>query len=619
MKVASISKAISIILLIGLTASCRGRGSASQQKSETIVADPAWFTGADKPIRVCFDYSNAVNAQFPKGDAKLQLGTRIIYGYMSWMAYLHNKALQPTLDLATARKIKNLQPFSDNKVTVLWDVPKTFKQGLGDPTQLCAQPQSSKPTVGDVDQAFPVALAFVDHCEDAELEVHFGTKPSFPISESNEPASVVGAAIVRPSDASSGKGGGAIVLPDEGTQMKYADLIEPTLTLVHEFGHVFGTPHVAGTIMDPDYLKLFFADAVATRNVDRVFRSTLFGNTAWSIDQWRQMVLCKTTPENPTFGNGINLGTSFGAFQSFAAPSTSIGLGGYYFYPFGTNDYVFSIPPEAIKSGHVEVETDTKIAEVFHRRPELNVAPIYHQSLVMNQWLGKKYLLKVQMNANDDTGSNVEVTKECPTSNLMIYEGYNRYRTNLPRVLRPAAIDHYAENQIYAFAKCLDNDKSFVEFDAAEFAKKINMASAEKVFASARKAAWNLTALSETRSYILPKKHQWCGDYRGDTLCVWREGALASFEISTAKGYFQNVLTPYVKKYLNADAGFKEVWVGGLHYQTDIFNQGEGYPMRIGFKNDPATDPDVLNYELDIDLIYGMYFPMATGTLERVR
>lgn len=597
---------------------CRARNSNTQLESSTVQAPPAWFVGADKPLRICFQWSKKIDAQFPDHDAQLQLGTRIVLTYSKWIEYLRLKAIQPNIDFATARKIKKLPEFDEKSVLLFFPVSVDItKQSIAEITQQCAQPNQNN-TEAAVNRAFPVGLAFVNNCEDADLEIHFGTKPNFigtaPVDTDAEYA---GVSLVNPF-----KPGGAIVLPDEGPSMKYSDWIESSVMLMHEFGHVFGASHIDGTIMDSNYLKDFFQDASRVRDVDPTLRQSVFTpDYVLSVDHWRQLVLCHQTPEQPELGTGLLPGTSFGVFQGFAAPSKSVGLSSYSFYLAGTNDYVAQINEQVIKSAQLDVENHSQIAEIFRRPKDVAAEPVFHESYVFNQWFEKKTFVKVSMNVNSPDRSNIEVVKDCPTAKFTAYENYyvGRYQPVLPRIWRPAGIDRYAENSIATFANCLGKDKDLLEFDASQFSKSYADANVNNFFKMAEAEPWRMSHTRPEPTYKLPSKHQWCGPFRGDKkLCVWIDGNLGAFQISGSEGYFQKELVPEISHYAKQETTFKEHWVSGLFFKTKMFPQGDAFPMRLGLKQDTSTNPDTVDYEVDVDLVLGMYFRLASGTLKRV-
>ena len=608
------------ILVISMVAgfyllSCKARTDGELKLSDDQgPVNPAWFVGGDQIIAVCINTSPMVKQRMAAaGLDSAKLRDQVGSTYAKWVEYVSKRRgvlylESPNADTLIARglatgiaagKLSASTPL--NKV---YDhVQHEFMWGLP-----AFEPDLSPAVVAAM---FPLALAFVEDCSKADLEVDFGTSPSFRATESvAEESGVVGAALIKSTISSTWKKG-AIVLKDDSDQLSYGDLTEVGVVLMHEWGHVLGNAHMTGTIMDSTVLTAFARDAAATRDLSANLRDVLFKD-AGSIDQWRQLYA-----PNDCVGQSICYINGIG-FNDLPGAVTINYKGALHSMQFFSLDF-FSVllDPGLSALGQFEVKPEASLGEVFQRPRDIAPKPLRMESYVVSNWRTRNYLVKIMVNTNqDETSSSVMLQAECHNATVTIFQGqYPRlYNISAPRTW-PKVLDSATYQSVRSAQNCATNTPDFSGLSNSGIDADVKSA----IEQLSTPQNWSMGPATDHQPTILPAKESWCATLKSHvSMCLWRRGKLGLVQFKDGQGTSLTSLSPYDAASLAAgDPSLHEGWTGMMPWKDSPQAPGTAAMFRLGVSRNLANRNDASspNFVLDVSYTQGIWYPAARGSL----
>jgi hypothetical protein len=460
----------------------QGTGCKARKKPDSatkaIYNQSAWYVGARQPIHVCVNYSDPVKKALGGGNPSLTkeyLEWMTWYSFLTWIQYLDLKGIQskaefdgrgpPETSTIFESSLKRWSNIKDINIDSMYmDSYVNFAADiLTTPTPEPIPLMFHHFTDLDIDRSFADSLLFENDCARADLEVHFGTKPTIQLSEpNNQNSTKLGSAVKgeKPSDGRRVKG--AILLVDHGNQLSYDDVYEPLYVLTHEWGHVFGVPHIDGTIMDPQELAEFMATAKLLRHHSPL--NNLIGNQRkgllWNvaIDHWRMLAPCRRntcivqglfleniishsvfsknykldwfkiphdrkdywhSPLDSEKSKVVNFSKPIDFFKSEKLTNGN----GDWNIPFFTHSK--AIERTAFGDLHFTPEQDLPLKEIFIRDQIADSEKIYHGAYSASQWINSKFVVTTSVNSNQPKSPAIKVRVDCEGKSAVIFRSRN--------------------------------------------------------------------------------------------------------------------------------------------------------------------------------------------------
>lgn len=400
-----------------------------------------WFLDASQPLTICVNASRNVREHLAEGgEVDGILKYSIWRTFMSWIVYLDRKNIQPLYELPQNLGQLGILKHRTEHYGFLKAGMSYGWLGTIVPVQINSEElpkPKTNPTTEELKSSFPSSIRFVNNCDDAEIELHFGTQPSFSDDVAQEPKSVLARSHLSPTKSKSGRLHGAIVLVDHGEELNYDDRSEMDVLLMHEWGHVFGVPHITGTIMDPEEIADFFLDAKVTRNILTPFERIKNFEGRLRIDHWRQLTFCRGGGWSPCLVSGDSLI----GLEATALVSSSGGLQSLDVKPAqrdaGEKKYIVAVKESGgdkieIKEKAPNKDKSINADEIFRRPGISSIQPIFHQSQTVERWISGDYVLTTEMNTNDKSQKNlpsVRAMADCSGRSFSIFNNETYHRS----------------------------------------------------------------------------------------------------------------------------------------------------------------------------------------------
>lgn len=595
-----------ILILILSLLGCRARTSTSSVQADSVVqSNPSLFFGGNQAIQICVQMSDAVktrlskSTQFPVSTLK----KTVFETYAYWVFYMLQKGVQKSFSYEQALAKVPIGTFPLNTK------PSDVRSVKVEERLEFPWPDTSNVSAADIQKAFPVAIAWVDNCRDADLEVHFGTKPTFANSEVTGEADLVLGAIYtdkNPHPRHSGWHRGAIVLQDQSESIDYKDTVDAEFILMHEWGHVLGVPHVVGTVMDPNILTTFAMDSKNSREFDSFLRPLLF-NRNIDVDRWRQLVICQQL-------SCSSAGLTMGLLGATADINEKTGLDRFQFGYLGDLSSANPTPTVSRNFGKIETENSTNIAEVFRRPMEVHADPVFHKTIVINRWLNKSYLTKAMFNGNAPNTPPISVQGDCRGKKIKIFEsGFTYgYQPVLPWYLNQVKqLTPLIKTK--EFADCVQDTTIFPEQTYLQINENQKQRLSKMVYKLETQQS-ELYGLPRTPWQNLPQKNTYCTyQVNGVELCLYHKGNLAVMRIGSPKNTELLLLAPILPEGIQDEPRFKYAWGSKMDTKLPGFDN-TNFPVRIAISDDIGNAPQI-QYEFAVNLLAGIWYPLMSGTL----
>ncbi len=610
------------LLTMVCLASCKHRHTVSDVQNMSDGHE-AWFLDANTPLKVCLLASETVQSTL--GDNPTEAREILEYttwrSYFNWIYYLAAKDIQPQILRSETLNTEFLDlEFKPHR----WRSAFKYQfSGLIDLTKIPRFPIDAD--VERLQSLFPDTMLFVQDCGDANLEVHFGTKPLFAHKQiGQEPATAAGSVYLQSGATVSGRARGAIVLADHSERLSYQDHLEAQMQLTHEFGHVFGVPHVPGTIMDPEEVRRFFETAMLTRHVvpSKRFRQQLFAG-AFAIDRWRELSLCQSTcVMEGIFLNGIFSEASISRELGLDSVSIPANRSSSMSFPLGADRQVISLAnsnqhaaPTDLVNGlsppAFQVSQSENQLEIFKKPARLGARKYFHESRVVNRWVNRNFLIKAKFNGNLPGTPPVQIVANCQSQSQTLFRSRTfNYSSRFFSLswLEPGA--DFGDELAKRISPCRDGDQ--VQFDLSTWI--LSPQQREEVHVTDRQLAQDHASESWlihprlASAVVIPEDQMRCGRFLHDqTICIWRQQDIAILTIRHEDATQSCLLNPVLDI---QDSGSLEAWHCSFAFKRHI-----GMDIRIGLQSDIFDRSKPVPFVIDFAGPYFVWLRVTSGVL----
>ena len=600
-----------LIILTVTVSSCKSRLDSGLAGAR-VENDIAWFTGGDRPINVCIRVSDAVVAANHAARANITiayLSQAIGMTYTAWYKYMVSRGVQPYFPTIEADPV----PADSYQSWGALNHKYYLEHAMQFPTEVVATPAQRA-------QAFPGTLNFIVDCSKADLEFNFGTTPSFAVEDRSSNESTLG--YVAP-DQRSPKGSwrrGAVIVA--GTELiSYEDALEPTFVLMHEWGHILGVPHVEGTIMDPEELRLSTNSFRALRGLNPAVRTISFFS-AYMIDRWRNLMLCQrldcsyqgsifgvldaevqTSPDSDELTWILDMGSD-------AAQQLQVA--------------VDQAKAKGVKNGNIFDWTSTvpekpqPIVKIFRRPDNVSVPELFHESRSIEMWTGKSNLVKLLMNTSKPGESPIQFVGDCKDQHVNLFS--SMFGSGSSIVFSdnwiPTMDVASPLSPLEAYRACAGDRSLIYDLLATDLKQLLR----ERAQFPVDLSAWHFYTEFNGPVNVFPKQETWCTQMSFGEFCLWRRDNFAFFTTQYGGKYYVGVFYQYGSTIKNGP--YSEVWktVMYIHDPKDADpSSRRPFLVRLALDQDMKQSPSVVGFTMDQEVSGSGYawLPFTKGTMKK--
>jgi hypothetical protein len=387
------------------------------------------------------------------------------------------------------------------------------------------------PVITDIDrQGFPLILSRRSNCDSADLKIQIGRPLPEGSQEFGQDQNLLGRfskiserpSRMYPEDPNWHPSIIDIYQSDFG----FSEPLEIRYIVMHELGHMFGIPHIKGTIMDPEVLKTIASQLKSLAHVkDPILRKQLLPESI-AIDHWRILSPCA----NESYC--LSLGVQYNSADGIIGYSELKGMRYYDFRfdstkPIGSERIEFSILNSEIKP---ENKYSSALEEILVRPQMYNPTPIYHKAIEVDAWRNNEIVAKTTINMNQPIESPVQVTIDCLGSHTSIFKSnFHDGLTDVSALGWTLSSFQQSYEALASYEDCARNKAGF-DTSRSTTLKEVSKELNESIITVLESGFFQLPNASIATS-MLPAQNDQCtstsgkyGILKSNKICIWRSG-----------------------------------------------------------------------------------------------